>query len=398
MIPEIDSELGLNVYSTKFSGTNGKIKQNNKDFEVSEVISEKALDTISEETGCAIYNLRKNGIDTNHALRDVEKRFGLVLRALGLKDSHAITEQFVQAKTISRSLEKIDGKKYSLKRIGFSKKPIAKQDMLGNKFKIKISDSTKDISQFNEHDKILNFFGYQRFGSKRPITHLVGKAIIQKDYQKAIDFLLNYSSKYDSEENNQYRKLIAERKSELEIIDQLPRSMDIETAVLRSLAKSNDQKTAIREIPLQMRRFYVQAYQSYIFNKTLSMAFEYEEELFHPKESDVCYDRTSQLGKFQNEPDQRLTVPLVGHSYFKKTRFDYYIQKILETEEVSPSEFLIKDFQEISVEGGFRNSSIQCDNFQTSNDIIEFQLSRGSYATIVIREILKPGDPLSCGF
>ncbi len=398
MIPEIDSELGLNVYSTKFSGTNGKIKQNNKDFEVSEVISEKALDTISEETGFAVYNLRKNGIDTNHALHDVEKRFGLVLRALGLKDSNAITEQFVQAKTISRSLEKIDGKKYSLTRIGFSKKPIAKQDMLGNKFKIKISDSTKDISQFNEHDKILNFFGYQRFGSKRPITHLVGKAIIQNDYQKAIDFLLNYSSKYDSEENNHYRKLIAERKSGLEIIEQLPRSMDIEIAVLRSLAKSNDQKTVIRQIPLHMRRFYVQAYQSYIFNKTLSMAFEYEEELFLPKENDVCYDRTGQLGKFQNEPDQRLTVPLVGHSYFKKTRFDYYIQKILETEEVSPSEFLIKDFQEISIEGGFRNSSIQCDNFQASNDIIEFQLSRGSYATIVIREILKPGDPLSCGF
>ena len=398
MIPEIDSELGLNVYSTKFSGTNGKIKQNNKDFEVSEVISEKALDTISEETGFAVYNLRKNGIDTNHALHDVEKRFGLVLRALGLKDSNAITEQFVQAKTISRSLEKIDGKKYSLTRIGFSKKPIAKQDMLGNKFKIKISDSTKDISQFNEHDKILNFFGYQRFGSKRPITHLVGKAIIQNDYQKAIDFLLNYSSKYDSEENNHYRKLIAERKSGLEIIEQLPRSMDIEIAVLRSLAKSNDQKTVIRQIPLHMRRFYVQAYQSYIFNKTLSMAFEYEEELFLPKENDVCYDRTGQLGKFQNEPDQRLTVPLVGHSYFKKTRFDYYIQKILETEEVSPSEFLIKDFQEISLEGGFRNSSIQCDNFQASNDIIEFQLSRGSYATIVIREILKPGDPLSCGF
>ena len=43
MIPEIDSELGLNVYSTKFSGTNGKIKQNNKDFEVSEVISELSL-------------------------------------------------------------------------------------------------------------------------------------------------------------------------------------------------------------------------------------------------------------------------------------------------------------------------------------------------------------------
>ena len=145
-----------------------------------------------------------------------------------------------------------------MKRIGFSKKPIAKQDMLGNKFKIKILDLTNDLSHFNEHDKILNFFGYQRFGSKRPITHLVGKAIIQKNYQKAIDFILNYSSKYDSENNNNYRKLISERKSDSEVIDQLPKSMDIEISVLRSLSKSNDKKTAIREIPLHMRRFYIQ--------------------------------------------------------------------------------------------------------------------------------------------
>ena len=398
MIPEIDSELGISVYSTNFVGIKGKIKQKNEDFTVSEIISEKASNKISENNGLAVYILRKNGIDTTHALRDVEKRFGLVLRALGLKDANAITEQYVQAKTMSRSLEQIEGKNYSLRRIGFTKKPISKQDMLGNKFKIKISELTNGVSDFSEQDKILNFFGYQRFGSKRPITHLVGKALIQKNYQKAIDFLLNYSSKYDSEENNHYRKLISERKSDAVVIDELPKSMDIEIAILSSLSKSNDQKTAIREIPLQMRRFYIHAYQSYIFNKTLSMAFEYEEDLFTPQENDVCYDRTNKLGKFQNEPGQKLTIPLVGHSYFKKTRFDYYIQKILEQEEISPPEFLIKDFQEISIEGGFRNSAIHCDDFHVSNDTVEFQLSRGSYATIVIREILKPEDPLSCGF
>ena len=398
MIPEIDSELGLSVYSTNFPGTKGKIKQRNEDFVVREIISEKASNTITEDNGLAVYILRKNGIDTTHALHDVEKRFGLVLRALGLKDSNAITEQYVQAKTVSRSLEHIEGINYSLRRIGFTKKPISKQDMLGNKFKIKISDLINDVSHFNEHDKILNFFGYQRFGSKRPITHLVGKAIIQKNYQKAIDFLLNYSSKYDTVENNHYRKLISERKSDSEIIDQLPKSMDIEISVLRGLSKSNDQKIAIREIPLQMRRFYIQAYQSYIFNRTLSMAFEYEEDLFNPQENDVCYDRTNKLGKYQNEIDQRLTVPLVGHSYFKKTRFDYYIQKILEQEEISPSSFFIKDFQEISIDGGFRNASVRCDGFQASDNMIEFQLSRGSYATIVIREILKPNEPLSSGF
>ena len=174
--------------------------------------------------------------------------------------------------------------------------------------------------------------------------------------------------------------------------------MDIEIAILKSLAKSDDEITAIRSIPLQMRRFYVQAYQSYIFNKTLSMAFEYGEDLFLPQENDVCYDMNNKLGKFQNEPGQKLTVPLVGHSYFTKTRFDYYIKKILEQEEVSPPEFLTKDFQEISLEGGFRNASIKCDEFHTSDDTVEFQLSRGSYATIVLREILKPDNPLSCGF
>ena len=148
MIPEIDSEVGLSVYSTKFSGSKGKIKQSNEDFQVSEVISEKALGTISEDNGLSVYLLTKNGIDTTHALHDIEKRYGLTLRALGLKDSNAVTEQFVQTKTVSRSLEKIEGKRYSLKRIGFSKKPIAKQDMLGNKFRIKISDST-NISQFD---------------------------------------------------------------------------------------------------------------------------------------------------------------------------------------------------------------------------------------------------------
>ena len=398
MIPKIDLELGLSVYSTKFPGTKGTIKENNENFQVIEVISDKASNAISEDNGLAVYILRKNGIDTTHALRDVEKRFGLVLRALGLKDSNAVTEQFVQAKTLSKSLGKIEGKKYSLRRIGFTKKPISKQDMIGNKFKITITNSTNTISEFNEYNNILNFFGYQRFGSRRPITHLVGKAIIQKKYQEAIDFLLNYSSKYDTEENNYYRKLISERKSDLQVIDQLPKFMDIEIAILNSLAKSNDQKVTIRQIPLHMRRFYIQAYQSYIFNKTLSMAFQYEENLFVPQENDVCYDRTGKLGKFQNESDQRLTIPLIGHSYFKKTRFDYYIQKILDEEEILPSEFLIKDFQEISVEGGFRNSSIQCDGFQASNNTIEFQLSRGSYATVVIREILKPEDPLSCGF
>ena len=398
MIPKIDSDIGISLYATKSVGTGGTIKKSNDDFKVKELLSEKALTTISNDHGLSVYILKKNGIDTSHALRDVEKRFGLVLKSLGLKDANAVTEQYVFSKTISKSFETIQGKNYSLKRLGFVKKPLSKKDMVGNHFEIKVENPLKHISNFNENEKILNFFGYQRFGSKRPITHLVGKAIIQKDYQAALDLLLNYSSHYDTEENNTNRKIIAERTSELSVIDKIPKSMDIEIILLKKLSETKDLKIVIRSIPLHMRRFYIQAYQSYIYNKTLSLAFDYGEELFSAKEGDVCFDRNYILGKFQNDPSQMLSIPLVGHSYFKKTRFDFYIQKILNEEEVSLNDFFIKDFQEISIEGGFRNAIIQCNNFEINDNIIKFDLSRGSYATIILREILKPDNPLKSGF
>ena len=398
MIPKIDSDIGISLYATKSVGTGGTIKKSNDDFKVKELLSEKALKTISNDHGLSVYILKKNGIDTSHALRDVEKRFGLVLKSLGLKDANAVTEQYVFSKTISKSFETIQGKNYSLKRLGFVKKPLSKKDMIGNHFEIKVENPSKHISNFNEYEKILNFFGYQRFGSKRPITHLVGKAIIQNDYQAALDLLLNYSSQYDTEENNANRKIIAERTSELSVIDKIPKSMDIEIMLLEKLSQTKDLKIVIRSIPLHMRRFYIQAYQSYIYNKTLSMAFDYGEELFSAKEGDVCFDRNYILGKFQNDPSQMLAIPLVGHSYFKKTRFDFYIQKILDEEEVSLNDFFIKDFQEISIEGGFRNAIMQCNNFQINENIVKFHLSRGSYATIILREILKPENPLESGF
>jgi len=397
VIPQIDQEIGISVYTTKYSSINGKIKQNENDFFVSEVLSEKSLSSFDKNEGHAVYLLTKSGIDTNHALYDIEKRYGIVLKSLGLKDANAKTKQYVFTHKKLNPLEKIEGKNYSAIRIGFTQKPISKKHMLGNLFEIVVSETTT-LPSFSQNEKILNFFGYQRFGSRRPITHLVGKSIIQGNYDDTLDYLLNFSSKYDSKKNNELRKLISERKSESGIIELLPYSMDIERNLLKHLSDDKDPKNAIRSIPLKLRRFYVQAYQSFLFNKTLSMAYEYEEELFSPIVDDVCFDKNFELGKYQNDPKQKLAVPLIGHSYYKKSRFDYYIKKILEDESLSPKDFFINDFQELSLDGGFRNASINVQDFSIQKNLIKFQLSRGSYATIVLREILKPESPLDCGF
>ncbi|MGI0064000.1 MAG: tRNA pseudouridine(13) synthase TruD [Nitrosopumilaceae archaeon] len=398
MIPKIDSEIGISVYTTSFAGCGGKIKSKDDDFLVSEVLSKNAIQNISADGDYAVYKLKKHGIDTTHSLANVFKKYNLRLKSLGLKDAAAVTEQYVCSGKKLNSIAKISEDKYSLERIGFVKKPLSKKDMIGNQFKIKITDTSIDISKFNEFDKVLNFYGYQRFGSKRPVTHLIGKALLQQDYTKAVNLLLSFTSEYDSPENTKLRKNLSDKSNYSKLLDEIPFQMDLERIVVNQMIQDDDPKKAMRALPLAIRRFYLQAYQSFLFNKTLSMAFIDGEDLFLPQHGDVCYDKNGIIGKFSNEPGQRLSIPFVGYSYYKKTRFHYQISKILESEDVSPKDFFLKEMQEISSEGGFRNSSIKCDDIDITNDLIRFTLSRGSYATIVMREVMKPKDPIDAGF
>ena len=399
MVPKIDSSIGIFVYSTNFAGIGGNIRSGQEDFLVSEILDHRTLSKISKTGSYAVYKLKKYGIDTNHALSEIFKIHGLRLKALGLKDADATTEQFVCDTSTSKSLEKFSTNRYDLTRIGFVVKPLTKKDMVGNHFKIKIRDGDfSKIDNFKEYDKILNFFGYQRFGSKRPVSHLIGKAILQNDFEGAIHLLLSFSSEHDSDENNKIRKILEDESNYSKALQEIPHQMDIERMILSEMVQHGDAIKAIRAIPLSLRRFFVQAFQSYVFNSAVSQAFEHGEELFLPKYGDVCFDKKNNLGRYQNDPDQRLAIPLVGYSYSKKNRFDYQISQVLENEQIHARDFFSKEMQEVSNEGGFRQSTIKCESSSIIEPFVSFTLSRGSYATILLREIMKPSDPIAAGF
>ena len=398
MIPKIDSEIGITVFTTKFPGCGGIIKNQNEDFRVSELISEKADSRICKDYGFAVYKLKKNGIDTTHALSEIFRKHGIRLKSLGLKDASAITEQFVFTTYKTNKHIEINEPKYNLKKVGFTDKVLSKKEMVGNRFRIKIAVASNELAKFNEFDKILNFYGYQRFGSRRPVTHRIGRAMIQKDFARAVDLLLSFTSEYDRAENTKLRELMSDASKYPEALKTIPKSMDLEKIALKEMIEHNDPVRALRALPLSIRRFFVQSYQSYIFNHTLSRSLDAGEELFCPQSDDVCYNKNGELGKFENDPLQRLSVPFVGYSYYKKTRFHYYIEKILQDEEITHKDFFSKEIQEISSEGGFRNSAIKCEGYSINDNIVSFSLSRGSFATIVLREIIKPENPLASGF
>ena len=398
MIPDLDSQIGILVYSTKFPGIGGKIRVEPEDFQVNELISEKSKKSINDQNGYAVYKLKKKKIDTNHALSGIFRKKGIRLKSLGLKDASAVTEQFVCSGNKGKPIENFSSDKYSLEHLGFVKKPLSKKDMIGNHFKLKISDCQNKLESFTEYDKILNFYGYQRFGSKRPVTHLIGKAILQQDFDKTVDLILSFTSSYDSKENTEIRQKLSDKANYQQYFDQVPIQMDIERIVLKEMIEHGEPIRAIRAIPVSLRRFYIQAYQSFIFNQSLSAAFLDGENLFEAQTGDVCFDYNSIIGKYVKGMDQNLALPFVGYSYYKKTRFDFQISKILQQEEISPKDFFIKEMQEASSEGGFRQAAIHCSDYSTHDNVVEFSLSRGSFATILLREIMKPQDPMLAGF
>jgi tRNA pseudouridine13 synthase len=398
VIPNLDSQIGIDVYSTKFPGIGGKIRVEPEDFQVTELISKKVENSINDQNGYAVYKLKKKRIDTNHALSGIFRQKGLRLKSLGLKDASAVTEQFVCSGHAGKAIENFSSDKYSLEHLGYVKKPLSKKDMIGNHFKLKISECQNDLESFTEYEKILNFYGYQRFGSKRPVTHLIGKAILRMDFNKAVDLILSFTSSYDSKENTEIRQKLSDKANYQQYFDQVPVQMDIERIVLKEMIEHGEPIRAIRAIPVSLRRFYIQAYQSFIFNQSISAAFLDGEDLFEAQSGDVCFDYNGIIGKYVKGMDQNLALPFVGYSYYKKTRFDFQISKILEQEEVSPKDFFIKEMQEASSEGGFRQAAIHCSNYSAHDNVVEFSLSRGSFATILLREIMKPQDPMIAGF
>jgi tRNA pseudouridine13 synthase len=163
-------------------------------------------------------------------------------------------------------------------------------------------------------------------------------------------------------------------------------------------------------VPLKLRRLYVQAYQSWIFNKTLSGSMRRGEDISKVQRGDN-WATVSEGGLMASsvhgvkETPSEGSVPmvqLVGYAYRDYgSRFDSIIREILRGEGVSPGLFYVKEMQEVSSEGGFRRPhlAIRDASWAVSGRTatLWFTLAKGQYATVLLREVIKPRDPAGSG-
>lgn len=184
---------------------NYKIKCINEDFQVTEVSLMPQL-ALKKPYKFTYIWLQKSGFTTFDALEQLKKFFKLTFDDInnqGLKDEDAITEQLISVKKIltNKNIESFNKKhifkdKFSkIKHItGYGNEPVKVRALHGNSFRIVIrnlkenkANNLLNYLEQNRYHCFINYYDNQRFGMPGgPYnTHLIGKAIIDGDWNEA---------------------------------------------------------------------------------------------------------------------------------------------------------------------------------------------------------------------
>ncbi len=433
-VPEIEKQIGINLYSTDTEGLGGRLRQEVEDFIVKEITNREE----GKDGKYLVLELTKRDWDTHHFTRTLAKILQISQKRIsvaGTKDKRALTTQKISIFDVDApEIEKIHLKDVELKFLGRSRKSVELGDLWGNEFIITVRNIAsspeetgamlaKTNSEVLSQGGVPNFFGIQRFGSVRPVTHLVGKAIVEGDFEKAAMLYIAEPFPDEPEETKAARQSVKETRNFREGLKTYPLRLGHERAMMNHLiANPEDYPGAFRVLPQNLYRMFVHAYQSFIYNMILCRRIESNIPLNQAVEGDiVCFRNeaglpdSSKTEKVNSETVNAMnrlikhgrafiTAPLPGF----KTEFASGVtgeieSSVLRELGVSLEGFNVEEFPEMSSKGTRREVLLQVEpKFEVGEDelnpgkskaVLEFMLPKGSYATTVLREYMKV-DPL----
>lgn len=373
-------------YYSKTLGIDGALKEQVDDF----IVKELANHDVGEGDHLVV-RLRKQNMTTLEAIDKLSSMLHISKNRIGYagnKDKRAITEQYISVKGVEpEDIRGIYTDEFDIEVVGYNGY-IGIGNLAANRFEITIRDlnlSLEDLRNrtlkiVDELDgKFPNYFGQQRFGSTRPITHQVGRHILQGNYEEAV---WTYIAKpYDQEYKSirKTREELWETRQVEDAAEKFPKKYRYEKSLLYHLTKNpGDYQGAIKRLPEGLQTLFIHAYQSWIFNRTLS--------------------RLMEEGWYKEDYE----IPLVGYKTdLKDNRPENLIKEVLEEEGVSQEDFRLTEMPELRSEGSYRRAFADFRNFEVidigedslnmaKNKVtVKFDLPKGSYATVLLREIQK---------
>ncbi|MFX1511001.1 MAG: tRNA pseudouridine(13) synthase TruD [Promethearchaeota archaeon] len=401
IINENDINIGIETFWTKGGGIGGSIKSTPSDFEVREIwednlIVGENMVIPSKLNGLYLhFTLEKRGIDTLQAIRILSRILNHSINDFGyagIKDGNATTFQRIslwkgEKKEILKRINK--DSRIKIHSVSYGRYGIKLGGHWGNQFRLIIRDIPLKKEELRKRLKILdqelrqkgklipNFFGSQRFGGTRLITHRVGRNILRREWKEAVMCYLCIPSPYETKSLFNARKDLSETENFTDFQIQLQnqkRILTIEWIMTKHLLeKPNDWIGAIQKLNRKEISLFIGAYQSLLFNKCLSFL----------------------IREFPEIADIPSKIPLIGW----KTNMDLFpnsirsiLNELLENDRISLSDFKSQN-RLFSSTGTQRDSFVKISNFKTDflgkHVKLQFSLPKGSYATVLLREIRK---------
>jgi len=327
------------------------IKLKLEDFVVKEII------TLKKSNGKYLYiEVEKRNLNTLDVVKIIADSLRMPRKHIGYagyKDKNAVTTQYFSLLNVKKEdVKKIKFDNINIKALYYGDKPIYLGALKENKFKIVV----RNLNSINKLkiDFIENYFDEQRFGNKRN-NHLVGEALIKKDFKKAVELI-------NDERLNEYLK-----------------------------EKVNDFIGALKLLNFKIISLYISAFQSFLFNSVLA------EYLKSYKYFKVHYCAGELL--FLNKKIKNFKIPIINFDFeFSNDKVSLIYKKLLGGIELR--NFIIKEFPYSVSYTAFRDAFVNIKNFKYkySKDelnmgrnkvILEFSLPAGSYATIVVKKLFS---------
>ena len=388
----------IGILNFKSYNLKGKLFEREEDFKVQEIEEdgtvlnlerEEKREVTEEKKDYLLFTLVKRGISTPEAIKLIARNLHISFKRIaynGNKDKRALTSQRISIFKLDAEKLNIENERIFFRDITYSNEPCKIGKLYGNHFTVTVKKLENTVQQLQDIAEdvvkgIPNFYGPQRFGASS-LNIEISRNIIKRDFKSAFyDLVLKEraESKLNQQKRAELRDIFSpylegkeiNLEKAREILSSLPGFMYFERDSLQYLLQhKNDYIGAIRMMPKYIRLLIIQAYQYYIFNRTLSKLLEDKEV---------------------NELESN--IPTVGYDMqLNDNEVGKVIREILQQEGIDNTEiFKISSMPEASLKSFLHPSFFIPENFRIEkkgeNVEISFDLKKGSYATILLMKL-----------
>jgi len=278
MVQQLVRDPGLfpGLLTDGLPGIGGVLRQQPTDFCVTEIPAYAP----SGSGQHVLFEIEKVGISTQRAIRHIAHALGVPssrIGSAGLKDAHAVTRQWLSVEGVTpKAVQAVELRDLRVLSAQRHRNRLKIGHLRGNRFVIRVRDVSCDdaldranaIVQVLQQRGLPNTFGPQRFGLRQN-THLLGQALLRRSHAAFLSHYLGRPQADDPPSIQQARAAYEDRDLATALLS-WPSRGDPEYRVLSRLDAGDSPRRAIQSIPRSLRRLYVSAYQSYLFNWLLA--------------------------------------------------------------------------------------------------------------------------------